>query len=88
MILLFRFKLFDYNNYFIHNLMSLKPFYFRKASKRTKTGNFCHIMTSTINWIRRPVKGVLLDITGVIYNTTTDSVLPIPGSIEAIQKLV
>lgn len=44
-------------------------------------------MTSTtVNWLKSPVKGVLLDITGVIYNTLEDKVLPIPGSIEAIQK--
>ena len=44
-------------------------------------------MTSTtVNWLRSPIKGVLLDITGVIYDTTSDRVLPIPGSIEAVEK--
>jgi len=45
------------------------------------------IMTSVKpKWLESCIKGVLLDITGVIYNTTTDDVHPIPGSIEAVQK--
>ena len=41
---------------------------------------------ANLSWLRNPVKGVLLDITGVVYNTTGEVVHPIPGSIEAIQK--
>ncbi|XP_066916582.1 phospholysine phosphohistidine inorganic pyrophosphate phosphatase-like [Clytia hemisphaerica] len=42
---------------------------------------------SRASWLTRPIKGVLLDITGVIYNTTTTDVLPITGSVEAIKRL-
>ena len=42
--------------------------------------------STTVNWLRNPIKGVLLDITGVVYDTTADKIIPIQGSIEAIEK--
>ena len=38
----------------------------------------------------KPVRGVLLDITGVLMESSSveDTKLAIPGSVEAVQKLV
>lgn len=38
-------------------------------------------------WLQSLVKGVLLDITGVLYNTSSDGTHVITGSLQAIQRL-
>ncbi|XP_011674256.1 phospholysine phosphohistidine inorganic pyrophosphate phosphatase [Strongylocentrotus purpuratus] len=39
------------------------------------------------NWYDSAIEGVLLDITGVLYNSTDEGGVPIPGSIEAVKRL-
>ena len=39
------------------------------------------------NWLSPSIKGLLLDITGVLYDSTEQGGVPIPGSIKALQKL-
>ncbi|KAH7639368.1 hypothetical protein DERF_005636 [Dermatophagoides farinae] len=39
----------------------------------------------TSSWLSKPIKGLLLDITGVLYESGTS--VAIPGSVEAISKL-
>lgn len=38
------------------------------------------------NWYDSAIKGVLLDITGVLYNSTDEGGVPIPGSIDAVKR--
>ena len=38
-------------------------------------------------WFSQPIKGILLDITGVLYESNDTGGVPIPGSVEALQKL-
>ena len=37
-------------------------------------------------WCEKPVHGVLLDITGVLYDSGPDGGTPIPGSIDAVKR--
>ena len=37
-------------------------------------------------WLVRKIQGILVDITGVLYNSSEDVGEVIPGSVEAIQK--
>ncbi|XP_076060407.1 phospholysine phosphohistidine inorganic pyrophosphate phosphatase [Oratosquilla oratoria] len=39
------------------------------------------------NWLERPIEGVLLDITGVLYESGTGNGTAIPGSVEAFKRL-
>ena len=39
------------------------------------------------NWLSPPIKGLLLDITGVLYESNDQGGTPISGSIEALRKL-
>ena len=38
------------------------------------------------SWLQRKVEGVLLDITGVLYNSGQGGGEAIPGSVEAVQR--
>lgn len=37
-------------------------------------------------WLQTELKGVLLDIYGVLFNSSDDGPVPIPGSVEAVKK--
>lgn len=37
-------------------------------------------------WLVRKIQGILVDITGVLYNSGEDDGEVIPGSVEAIEK--
>ncbi|XP_042891799.1 phospholysine phosphohistidine inorganic pyrophosphate phosphatase-like isoform X2 [Penaeus japonicus] len=39
------------------------------------------------SWLDRPIKGVLLDITGVLYESGDGKGVVIPGSVKAVEKL-
>ncbi|KAK4295250.1 hypothetical protein Pmani_032178 [Petrolisthes manimaculis] len=38
-------------------------------------------------WLRSPIRGVLLDITGVLYESSADHGTVIPGSVKAVNRL-
>lgn len=40
----------------------------------------------SVPWIRRKIGGILLDISGVLYNSGEGGGEVIPGSVEAVQK--
>ena len=60
------------NWYFIllHNLAVINP----------------KMLPSKPGWLQKPVKGVLLDITGVLYNSGKGLGQAIPGSINAVER--
>ena len=37
-------------------------------------------------WLVRKIEGVLIDITGVLYNSSEEGGAVIPGSVQAIEK--
>lgn len=37
-------------------------------------------------WLRRKIGGILLDISGVLYNASEEGGEAIPGSVEAVEK--
>jgi len=37
-------------------------------------------------WLRRKIRGILLDISGVLYNSGEGGGEAIPGSVEAVEK--
>ncbi|XP_063611854.1 phospholysine phosphohistidine inorganic pyrophosphate phosphatase-like isoform X1 [Penaeus indicus] len=43
--------------------------------------------TTMSSWLEKPIKGVLLDITGVLYESGEGIGTVIPGSVEAVEKL-
>ena len=44
------------------------------------------MLQSKPGWLQKAVKGVLLDITGVLYNSGQGLGQAIPGSINAVQR--
>ena len=44
------------------------------------------MLPSKPGWLQKPVKGVLLDITGVLYNSGKGLGQAIPGSINAVER--
>lgn len=43
-------------------------------------------MADSPSWLKTKVSGVLLDITGVLYNSGDSGGYAIPGSVEAVEK--
>ncbi|XP_045601598.1 phospholysine phosphohistidine inorganic pyrophosphate phosphatase isoform X2 [Procambarus clarkii] len=44
-------------------------------------------MTAVKKWLKQPIKGVLLDITGVLYESGEGFGTAIPGSVDAVARL-
>lgn len=40
------------------------------------------------NWLKDPIEGVLLDITGVLFESGPDGGVAIEGSVEAVKRYV
>ncbi|XP_041476408.1 phospholysine phosphohistidine inorganic pyrophosphate phosphatase-like isoform X2 [Lytechinus variegatus] len=48
---------------------------------------YSYCKMSTGNWYDSAIEGILLDITGVLYDSTDEGGVPIPGSIDAVKRL-
>ena len=44
------------------------------------------LVVTKMSWAKKPIKGVLLDITGVLYDGTATGGQAISGSVEAVDR--